>query len=418
MFNLYALPDDYKTRKALICAKHNGLDIVRKDITESNKTSAPFGKVPVLETPQGCIFSTNAIVRYLARTRRDLSLYGQTFLENGQVDSWLEFSTSTLEVPLCTITYPILGLTAAIPAASEQAKTDVTDSLKILEKHLLKKTYVVGKEMTAADISLVCALADAFSLAFDAAFRDEFPNVLKWFNLVMNQSAVKEVFGDYKFLGGGGITPVAQGKADAQKQPKAKKEPKAKAKAEAKPELTPEELKKQKLKKVIKEGGKRGVEIEGAADMGGLEFFCNSVDEPDGDLELLEESLKAMCAECKPEDEERKGGAGNVGKMVFSSGTEQLAVICDVPESKRDKLSAKVWMEDVMKKVGGELIKGSDAVATGAVKADSNKGIFPIKVKDTAISISIDFLKQKGLFPDGDDDSDDDYVFGDEDFPQ
>ena len=25
---------------------------------------------------------------------------------------------------------------------------------------------------------------------------------------------------------------------------------------------------------VIKEGGKKGVEIEGASDMGGLEFFC------------------------------------------------------------------------------------------------------------------------------------------------
>ena len=35
---------------------------------------------------------------------------------------------------------------------------------------------------------------------------------------------------------------------------------------------------KDKLKKVIKEGGKRGVEIEGAADMGGLQFFCTSMD--------------------------------------------------------------------------------------------------------------------------------------------
>merc|ERR1712151_1364714 len=35
----------------------------------------------------------------------------------------------------------------------------------------------------------------------------------------------------------------------------------------------PEDFEK-KYKKVIKEGGKRGVEIEGAADMGGLQFFC------------------------------------------------------------------------------------------------------------------------------------------------
>ena len=30
---------------------------------------------------------------------------------------------------------------------------------------------------------------------------------------------------------------------------------------------------------VIKEGGKRSVEIEGAADMGGLQFFCTSMDQ-------------------------------------------------------------------------------------------------------------------------------------------
>jgi hypothetical protein len=173
-----------------------------------------------------------------------------------------------------------------------------------------------------------------------------------------------------------------------------------------------------KMKKVIKEGGKRGVEIEGVADMGGLQFFCNAVDEPEGDLELLEESMKAMCAESKPDDEERKGGAGKVAKMIFSSGTEQLAVICDVPEDKRDQIKAAIWMEHVMEKIGGKLVKGDDGLATGVMDANAEKGIFPIKMKDEALSISIAFLKEKGLFPDADDESDDEYVFGDEDFPQ
>merc|ERR1712083_814149 len=98
--------------------------------------------------------------------------------------------------------------------------------------------------------------------------------------------------------------------------------------AEASPP-TPEELekmRKDKLKKVIKEGGKRGVEIEGAADMGGLQFFCTSVECPDGDLDLLLESLKAMNEKSDPTQEERKGGSGNIGKMIFSAGTDQLAV--------------------------------------------------------------------------------------------
>ena len=36
------------------------------------------------------------------------------------------------------------------------------------------------------------------------------------------------------------------------------------------------------LAKIIKEGGKKGVEIEGASDMGGLDFFCTTMELPDG----------------------------------------------------------------------------------------------------------------------------------------
>merc|ERR1711903_390100 len=116
----------------------------------------------------------------------------------------------------------------------------------------------------------------------------------------------------------------------------AKKEEK-KADAPAK-ELSPEDIKK---------GGKRGVEIEGAADMGGLQFFCTSVDCPDGDLELLVESMKAMNKVCAPDEEERKGCSGHIGKMIFSAGTEQLAVVAYVPEEKFDALSCQDWIEKV-----------------------------------------------------------------------
>merc|ERR1712210_167157 len=106
-------------------------------------------------------------------------------------------------------------------------------------------------------------------------------------------------------------------------------------KEEAPAEKTPEDLekeKKDKLKKVIKEGGKRGVEIEGAADMGGLQFFCTSVDEPQGELELMDECMTAMNAKSDPTEEERKGGSGRVGKMIFSAGTDQLGIVAYLPE--------------------------------------------------------------------------------------
>merc|ERR1712036_204728 len=102
------------------------------------------------------------------------------------------------------------------------------------------------------------------------------------------------------------------------------------------------------LKKVVKEGGKRGVEIEGAADMGGLQFFCTSVDTPEGDLDMLQECLKAMNAKSDPTEEERKGGSGHIGKMIFSAGTNQLAVCAYVPEEKLKDLSCEEWLKKVL----------------------------------------------------------------------
>merc|ERR1712107_955637 len=135
-----------------------------------------------------------------------------------------------------------------------------------------------------------------------------------------------------------------------------KKEKKGEAAAEPTPEEL-EQMRKDKLKKVIKEGGKRGVEIEGAADMGGLQFFCTSVDCPDGDLDLLVESMKAMNAKSDPTEEERKGGSGNIGKMIFSAGSDQLGIMAYLPESQKDNIDAKEWLQKVLDLNGGELSK-------------------------------------------------------------
>merc|ERR1719330_1800544 len=175
-------------------------------------------------------------------------------------------------------------------------------------------------------------------------------------------------------------------------------------------------MKKDKLKKVIKEGGKRGVEIEGAADMGGLQFFCTSVDMPEGDLDLLVESMNAMNAEADPTQEERKGGSGNIGKMIFSAGTEQLAVVAYVPEAKQQELSCAEWLETVLRSQNGQVESRGVGLSTGVVKANADKGVFPLKIREPMILEANNFLRRRGLFPE-DDSDDDEMVFGDDDFP-
>jgi len=225
----------------------------------------------------------------------------------------------------------------------------------------------------------------------------------------------------------------AKKEAPKKEEPK-KKEPKkkeSKKKEKETKEPTPEELAKAAAKKekaVIKEGGKKGVEIEGACDMGGMQFFCTQLDEPDGDMDLLEKGFAAMNAEADPTEEERKGGAGGVGKVVFSAGSKALLMICNVPEDKltdtpnkeegqppMKAVAADKWLKSILGKFakeypGAQISEGSTStLASASLPANEEKRLFPVKLKDDAMSYAYAYLNENNCMP-PDDDSDDDYI--------
>ena len=191
---------------------------------------------------------------------------------------------------------------------------------------------------------------------------------------------------------------------------------------------------------MVKEGGKKGVEIEGASDMGGLDFFCTTIESPDGDQPLLLLSMYAMNADPDPEAEDRKGCSGHVGKMIFSAGTKQLAMVGYVPKDESNKSASKVdvtaWMEHVAAAVGGKVTSAKSAApptfynepekatfkcphggftAEAIVVSDPEKGKFALKDKDAAMAAAFAYLRSKGAFPEDDGDDSDDMIFGDDD---
>merc|ERR1739845_133815 len=123
-----------------------------------------------------------------------------------------------------------------------------------------------------------------------------------------------------------------------------------------------------------------------------------------------------MNAKSDPTEEERKGGSGHIGKMIFSAGPDQLAVVAYVPEDKQSQLDCKEWLEKVLSLFSGEVKDGGAEISSGFVKTDSDKNIFPLKIREAMIVEANNFLRKKGLFPE-DDDDEDEMVFGDDDFP-
>merc|ERR1711920_889585 len=97
--------------------------------------------------------------------------------------------------------------------------------------------------------------------------------------------------------------------------------------------------------------------------------------------ELLLKSVEAMNEKSDPTEEERKGGSGAIGKMVFSAGTEQLAVVAYVPEDKQKDLSCEEWLKTVLGTQGGEVVSSAKDICTGKVLPNSDKNVFPLKIR-------------------------------------
>lgn len=219
-----------------------------------------------------------------------------------------------------------------------------------------------------------------------------------------------------------GSRPNSRGSSPEQNK-NAQKNLKEKGKFEAGPPV-PERLGSTKLEKKInkvkKEGGKRGVEIEGAADMGGVKYFCTKVLEPAGDLDMLLESVKAMNAKSDPSEEERKGGSGKVGKTVWSMADQNdLCIVCYVPPT--EDFSAKEWLDLILQKleVHKDLSKQRDDSnpVYAQIKLSNNEGknLFCLKLRDYVIQHANKILVEKGLVPEIESDEEE-MIFGDDDF--
>jgi len=224
---LFTYPNNYRALKSAVVANLCEIDISVPSAdefkfpeglkTDEFKELNPVGKVPVLVTPDGPIFESNAILRYLARSAPRFNLTGRSFYEQAQVDQWLDFTAFELEPPRNLWIYPLQGLMKIDARAAKKAKNDVEVNMGILNKHLQTRTFMVGERLTIADIALAAALVEPFRRVFDPEARAKFPHVTRWFTTLINQDFWKKVQGDVKFCEKS-ETPAAPEKKQKQKQ--------------------------------------------------------------------------------------------------------------------------------------------------------------------------------------------------------
>merc|ERR1711971_1489345 len=249
---LYTYPDNFRAFKALIAAKYSGAQVtVATDFVfgETNKSAEflkkfPLGKVPAFEGSDGLILTeSNAIAYYVAN---DELRGGSDATARAQVMQWMCWADNEVLPAACNWVFPTLGIMQFNKTQTERSKEDIKAALKLLNEHLLTKTFLVGERISLADIAVACVMISPYKQVLDPSFRKPFGNVTRWFNTVVNQPNFKAVSGAVVLC-----TKMAEfdakkfaefsGKGDNKKEKK-EKAPKQEAK---KPEKKKEEKKKE-----------------------------------------------------------------------------------------------------------------------------------------------------------------------------
>lgn len=114
----------------------------------------PAGKLPVLVDGDFTLTESVAIVVYLAEKYPEKGLLPSGLQARAEVNRWLLFTATELEQPLWRIARhtslypPEKRLAAEIPIARQ----DFLDMAAVMEKHMDEREFLVGDNVTVADL--------------------------------------------------------------------------------------------------------------------------------------------------------------------------------------------------------------------------------------------------------------------------
>ncbi|CAI5998052.1 unnamed protein product [Closterium sp. NIES-65] len=199
---LYTSPHNKNAYKALIAAQFVGVKIeippyqwgVTNKSEEFSKLT-PIGKIPLIVTPDGPIFESNAIARYVARLA-DKGLFGSNAYEQAQVEQWIDFATNEIDSPVTQWIGPLYQYGNRIQEVEEKAIVNAKRGLAALNSHLADHTYLVGERVTLADIITVSVLTSPIRGLWSEEFMRDYPHVQRYFFTLVHQKQFKAVIGD------------------------------------------------------------------------------------------------------------------------------------------------------------------------------------------------------------------------------
>lgn len=186
-------------QKVMWCAAEIGLEIDRVDIggsfggndTEEFRLLNPNGTVPVLVHEGIVLWESNAIVRYLCAKYGGSDWLLSSVEIKGQADQWMDWYLTVLHPPMTTLFWQLIRTEAVArdPAKIADSIAVSTQRWTLLDEHLKHSKFVLGDQLSMADIPVGCAAYRWHCMSFE---RPELPNLKRWWNTLATRQVYRE----------------------------------------------------------------------------------------------------------------------------------------------------------------------------------------------------------------------------------
>lgn len=159
-------------------------------------------------------------------------MLGKTKQDYASILRWCSFANTTIISNVGNYAMPLLfpERMAYNKKAVEEAGQKTTDAMSVLDDHLLVNTYLVSERITLADVVVASLIYRVFADMYGKQWRDEHPNVTRWFDTIINQPIWTAVVPSFTYAAED-LKNVPPAKPKKEEAPKAAPKPKAAAAA-------------------------------------------------------------------------------------------------------------------------------------------------------------------------------------------
>ncbi|KAL8910648.1 MAG: hypothetical protein Q9171_004064 [Xanthocarpia ochracea] len=215
---LFTFPGDHPRSIGIkAVAKANNLDlrIIEEPRIPEHLEVSRLGKVPAFHGEDGLkLFECIAIAIHVTMQNEKTTLFGQTKQDYVNILKWMSFFNTEIIIPIVEQYLPLVGIRPYNKDTVDTYDKMTQAAVDVVEEHLTNRSFLVGEDLTLADIFCAGIIAFGFQFFYGRSWRQAHPNVSRWYQDIVNQPIYLAVTQKVELLEEPKLTNVAPKKAE------------------------------------------------------------------------------------------------------------------------------------------------------------------------------------------------------------